>query len=189
MDKTNIFIVSPKLNKSFKNITLSINNFLIQIVNSFKYLKIILDNKLSFKNHTANLKNRIARSVGIISKLKHYVPSEILMKLYYILIHPHLLCEILVWRSTFKTYIKKIISLQNKALSLITNNFDFKLHITSSLHKQLNILKLSDINKHKVASFMNKFSNKLTSQIFTNYFVKTYSVHSIEIRHQSDGNF
>ena len=72
------------------------------------------------------------------------------MKLYFILIHPDLLYEILVWGSTFKTHIKKIISLQNKAVRLIANNFDFKLYSTSSLYKQLSILKLSDIHKHKV---------------------------------------
>ena len=131
-DKTKALIISQKLNETDKYITLSITNFLIQIVNSFKYLGVILYNKLSFKNHTANLENRIARSVGVTSKLKHYVPSKILMKLYHILIHPHLLCGILVWESTFKTYVRKIISLQNKTLGLITNSFDFKLRSTSS---------------------------------------------------------
>ena len=50
-------------------------------------------------------------------------------------------------------------------------------------------LKLSDIHKHKVASFMYKPSNKSTPQTFTNYFVKTDSAHSTETRQQSDGNF
>ena len=58
-------------------------------------------------DHTANLENRIARSVAIIIlKLKHYASSEILMKLYYILIRPHFLYGILVWESAFKTYIQ-----------------------------------------------------------------------------------
>ena len=81
MDKTKSLIISTKFNKTVKNITLSINNFLIKVVNSFKYLGEILDNKLSSKNHTVNLENKIACSVGIISKVKHYVPSGILMKL------------------------------------------------------------------------------------------------------------
>ena len=74
-------------------------------------------------------------------------------------------------------------------LRLITNNLDYKLLSTSSLYEQLSILKLSDIHKHEVASFMCKFSNKSTPQAFTNYFVKTDSVHSTKTRHQSDGNF
>ena len=59
MDKTKALIISPKLNKTVKNITLSITNFLIQVVNSFKYLGVILDNKLSFKDYTVNLENRV----------------------------------------------------------------------------------------------------------------------------------
>ena len=48
---------------------------------------------------------------------------------------------------------------------------------------------MSNIHKHKVASFMYKFSNSSTPQTFTNYFVKNHSVHSTETRQQSDGNF
>ena len=107
MDKTKPLIVSPKLNKAVLNITLSINHFPIKVVNSFKYLGVILENILSSKDHTANLENKIARSIGIVSKLKHYVPSEILMKLYYILIHSHLLYGISVWGQLSKLIQKK----------------------------------------------------------------------------------
>ena len=48
MDKTKALIIFPKLNETVGNITLSINNFSIEIVNSFKHLDVILDNKLSF---------------------------------------------------------------------------------------------------------------------------------------------
>ena len=89
----------------------------------------------------------------------------------------------------FQNLYKKSISLQNKAFRLIANNFDFKLHVTSSLHKQLSMLKLSDIHKHEVASFMYKFSNMSTSQTLTNYFVQTDLIHSSESRQQTDGNF
>ena len=89
----------------------------------------------------------------------------------------------------FQNLKKKIVSIQNKALRLITNNFDFNLHNTFSLYEQLSIFKLSDIHKHKVASFIYKFSGKLTPETFTNYFVKTDSVHSTNTRHYFDGNF
>ena len=117
MDKTKPLIVSPKLNKPVMNITLFINNFLIKVVNSFKYLEVILKNILSFNDHTAHVENKIARSIGIISKLYHYVPSEILMKLYYILIHPHLLYRILVWGQLLKLIQKKSSYLKIKLLN------------------------------------------------------------------------
>ena len=55
MDKTKALITSQKLIETIRNITLSINNFPIQILapNSFKYLGVTLDNKLSFKEYTA----------------------------------------------------------------------------------------------------------------------------------------
>ena len=45
MDKTKALIISPKLKETVKNITLSSKNFRIQVVNSFKYLGMILNNK------------------------------------------------------------------------------------------------------------------------------------------------
>ena len=37
IDKIKALTISPKLNETVKNIALSINNFPVQIVNSFKY--------------------------------------------------------------------------------------------------------------------------------------------------------
>lgn len=188
-NKTKAIIISPKVNKCLNDISLTINNSPIQIVNSFKYLGVILDNKLSFKDHIINLGKKIARSVGIISKLRHYFPSKILLKLYFTLIHPHLMYGILVWGSTYKTYSKKIASLQNKALRLVTNNFNYNSGSASSMYKQLNILKLLDIYNYEVATFMYKFSINETPNTFTNYFAKTDTVHSTGTRQRSAGNF
>ena len=55
MNKTQALIIFPKLNETFRCTILSINNFSILIVNSFKYLGVISDNELSFKDHTDNI--------------------------------------------------------------------------------------------------------------------------------------
>ena len=70
---TRITNVSPNLNETVRNITPSTNNFSIQIVNSFKYLGVILYGKFSFKDHTVYLKYRITRLVSNVSKLRHYI--------------------------------------------------------------------------------------------------------------------
>ena len=43
--------------------------------------------------------------VGTLFKLKSVLPQEALLKLYYALIHPHLIYGIIVWSSTFPTYL------------------------------------------------------------------------------------
>ena len=68
-------------------------------------------------------------SVGILSKLKHFLPSTSFLKLYYPYIHPHLLYGLSVWGSTHKVYSSKLQTLQNKPQkSLAAANIWIMLH-------------------------------------------------------------
>jgi len=58
-------------------------------------------------------------AAGILCKLIHVLPEKPLFKLYYFLIHPHLLYGLVAWSSNFSFYLTKLSSLQNKAIKLI----------------------------------------------------------------------
>ena len=177
-------IIAPKLRSPSCTIPILINDIPIPIVDSFRYLGVILDNKLTFSYHISNVAKKVSRSVGIISKLRHYAPTSILLKLYYAILHPHLLYGIIIWGSTYKSYLQKLVSLQNKGLRLLTNNFTFHQPFVSVslLHKQNKILKLSDIYTYEVAIFMHKFCNKKLPITFSKYFCKTDTVHKLRTR-------
>ena len=55
------------------------------MVKKSKYLGIIIDNKLTLGAHIAHLEVTLSRSVGILSKLTYFLPSPLLLKLYYAL--------------------------------------------------------------------------------------------------------
>ena len=61
-------------------------------------------------------------------ELKHYISSKMLIKLYYILINPHLFYGILVWGANFLTYIKKILTFLT-FLTYIKKSFLFKIKL------------------------------------------------------------
>ena len=182
--KCKAMIIAPKLRSRSCTIPILINDIPIPIVDSFRYLGVILDNKLTFSDHISNVAKKVSRSVGIISKLRHYAPTSILLKLYYAILHPHLLYGTIIWGSTYKSYLQKLVSLQNKGLRLITNNFTFHQPFVSVslLHKQNKILKLSDIYTYEVAIFMHKFCNKKLPITFSKYFCKTDTVHKLRTR-------
>ena len=81
---------------------------------------------------------------------------------------------IIVWGLTYKSYLQKLVSLQNKGLRLITNNFTFHQPFVSVslLYKQYKIPKLSDIYTYEVAIFMHKFCNKKLPITFRSTSVK-----------------
>ena len=102
--KCKTMIIAPKFRSPSCTIPILINDIPIPIVDSFRYFGERLDNKLTFSDHISNVAKKIYRSVGIISKLRHYAPTSILLKLYYAILHPHLLYCIIVWGSTYKSY-------------------------------------------------------------------------------------
>ena len=55
----------------------------IKTVYKAKYLEIIIDNRLKFHEHIKILEAKIAQSLGILNKLKFFLPSSILLKLCY----------------------------------------------------------------------------------------------------------
>ena len=60
--------------------------------------------------------------MGIIIKLKNYLPEHAFFKLHYTLVHSHLIYEPIVWGNTYPTYLSKLITLQNKALRIVTGS-------------------------------------------------------------------
>ena len=67
----------------------------------------------------SKLLTKISRSIGVMSKIHHYLPKTVLLNLYFASIHSQLLYEIAVWGSTYQTLINKLQVLQNKATKMI----------------------------------------------------------------------
>ena len=104
-----IKIFNPTLNT---RVTLEMKDFV-------KYLGIMIDSELSWKHHIDFICHKISRSVGIIAKMRHYIPRRLLLNLYHALISPYLNYGICAWGNCPQTYLNKILVLQKRALRLI----------------------------------------------------------------------
>ena len=93
--------------------------------------------------HIDFLVTKISRSVGIIIKLRSYLPTETLTILYYALVHSHILYGLPVWAATYYTYLNKLRKFQNKAIRTITKS-NIKNRVTPQ-YRHLSILKLNDL--------------------------------------------
>ena len=76
-----------------------------------KYLGVQIDFQLTFNSQIRLIENKISRSIGTIIKIKSFLPPTSLLKLYYALVHPHLLCGLLVWGTTCTSYLAKLYTL------------------------------------------------------------------------------
>ena len=80
-----------------------------------KYLGVIIDSKLNFKDFINHVESKIAKTVGTLSRLRYLFPSSTLLLFYFSLLQPHLLNELLLWGSTFPSYLTNLQRLHNKA--------------------------------------------------------------------------
>ena len=84
----------------FKNIDypeLRLNDRIIDRVENFNFLNIILNQNLNWNHHLDKISIKISRSIGAMYRLKNIVPQHVLSILYNSTIPPHLSYGILAW--------------------------------------------------------------------------------------------
>ena len=86
-------------------VSLSLNGININQEYSIRYLGIIIDSNLSWKNQVSYIVNKIKRNIGILSKLRYYVNLDILVNLYYALVYPFLTYGLILWGNTYSSII------------------------------------------------------------------------------------
>ena len=72
-----------------------------------KYLGVFLDATLSGNHHCNLLVKKLKRANGMLSKVRHYVPSEELKSLYYALFSSNLVYDVKFWVKTLTSSLKK----------------------------------------------------------------------------------
>jgi len=87
--------------------------------NYVKYLGILLDSNLTWKPHIDLISDKISKIIGLISKLRHFVPTATLIAIYKSLIQPYLSYGICAWGQACQSHLNKILLLQKKVLRFI----------------------------------------------------------------------
>ena len=163
------------------------NYAFVETCASSKYLGIKLDTKLDFKLLIISTELKIFRSVGILSQLRSLFPSSILLLLYFTLIHPHLPYGLPLRGCIFGSYLKKLQSLQNKAIQIISKN-SRRSPITKQCHK-LKVLKIINLYTYEVAKLMHQPTSLKLPPCFTSIFTNISDIHARNTRSKSKINF
>ena len=75
-----------------------LDNTKLDRVTKTKFLGVIIDENLTWKNHIDGITKTISRNIGMINKLKFFfVPERILRTLYCTLVLPYINYGILIW--------------------------------------------------------------------------------------------
>ena len=83
--------------KNIQTLIIIIDTIVIECVDSFNFLGIYLDKYMNWKRHTDYIASKISKSIGILNRLKHILPTEIKIMIYNSLILSHINYGILMW--------------------------------------------------------------------------------------------
>ena len=89
-----------------------INDKEIERVGSIKFLGVLLDEHLSWKEHIRYTENKIAKNIDLMYRAKPFLGKHFLLTLYYSYILTYLNYANLTWTSTNRTNLRKLLSQQ-----------------------------------------------------------------------------
>ena len=111
-----------------------LRNEAIQRVTKAKFLGVIVDQHLKWKDHISMVSQKNSKSCGIISIIRNTSDFKSKKLVYYSLIHPCLTYCMNVWSYTYSTNLKNLCTAHNKQCihSLLPPAASFKRHIHQS---------------------------------------------------------
>ena len=168
------------------NVTLSqniiIDNIPLNQEEYVKFLGIIIDKHLSWgqHQHINNVSSSISKGIGILYKLKHFLPEHSLLMIYNALILPYINYCNIIWGNCAMTKLDHMFLLQKKAVRICTKS-SYLSH-TDPLFNRLRIFKVYDINTLQIPIFMFKYHYEMLPPVFTNFFSYNNNLHSYPTR-------
>ena len=134
--------------------TIKIGEEVIEVTDQTTFLGLIIDSRLSFCYHIDFVASKISKTIGVLYKLRSFLPSAALLSLYQCLVLHYFTYGIDSWFATGRSRIEKLEVLQRKCIRAL-NFLDYNSH-TNNFFKMNDVLKLNDLHFFHVCTFMYK---------------------------------
>ena len=160
--------------------SLYLNNTAISLVDTYKYIGLILDSKLSWAPHVNSICDKLNIYFGVFYYLRCKTPQQLLRQVYFSTVFPRVHYGIELYGSCSQQILNKLQVKQNLLLKILSRKD--RLYPTDQLHVDFKILKITDLYKVKLLSFVQDCLNENTIPLFYNYFTLQHSIHAHDTR-------
>ena len=133
-----------------------------------KFLGILLDENLSWKEHIKCIESKISKSIGILYKSRILLNEKCTKQLYFSFIHSYLNYGNAAWGSTTKTNLTILLRRQKHASRIIY--FEDRYTHAKPLMISLKVLNIYQLNVYKILLFMHKVKNNNITHVFKQTF-------------------
>ena len=174
--KTHYIIFSgPKKDRSTQS-DIIINNQIIDRVTHTRFLGVMIDESLQYKEHIAHVKGKCARGVGILCRAKKFFSVKTLVDLYHAFIHPYMYYCVEIWGNTNPTYLKPIVKVQKRAVKIIMGAS--RRSSSEDILKLLRIVPFSKLHTLGVYVFLYKLINNAVPKSISATFQFNNNIHN-----------
>ena len=149
-----------------------------------KFLGITIDENFAWKNQINKLCKLCARNIGVLNKVKHFLPEHSMYQLYCSLVQPYLNYGLLLWGNANKESISKVFKIQKRALRVISNS-PYLSH-SKPLFDKYKTLNIFDLYKKETGICMYKYKQDMLPQSFDGIFTEHQANHKYNTRNKSD---
>lgn len=117
-----------------------------------KYLGLTMDKHLNWKAHIEGIIKKIAGTIGIITKLSHFMPTTILLIIYNSLVHSNLSYLTVLWAAARQTHRRPLQRLQNRVLKRCLKLPN--MHNTKEVYQSSNVLPVRGIGEMQLSEYV-----------------------------------
>ena len=172
--KTHYMIFTAR-NKTATDLDIKINEVRIERVYVTKFLGVLVDSQLTWKQHIEYTCKKLSKCIGILSKARKKLCRSSLLTLYYSFAYPYLIYCNQVWGNNYQTVLNKLLLVQKKLVRIITCS-PFRAH-TEPLMYANKMLSVNSINTYLMGIFMYQCIHQEVPEIFLNLFQTNDDVH------------
>ena len=100
---------------------LKIGNNIIEKATSIKFLGVMIDENISWRDHIKTVENKLSKNIGLLYQAKQFLDENSLKTLYFSYMHSYLNYANIAWASTHFTKLKTISYKQKQATRIVFN--------------------------------------------------------------------
>ena len=155
-------------------------------MNYTKYLGIIIDEFITFKEHINHLVNKLKQYCGIFYKFRSRLPKKCLRTIYFAMIHSHLNYGVAIYGNTTTSQLEPLLKINNKILRILQSK-PLKTPV-EQLYNNYNTLQITELRDYNIICLVHKFIHNLQDlpEIYHSYFTFNSEIHSYNTRTSSN---
>ena len=165
--KTNFMVIQPRRKVVNTDGSVELKGCTLHKVDTTVYVGIHIDMYLSWDKHIDKTAAVLRKKVGLIYRLKHLIPQNILVLLYNAFIHPHISYGLEVWGCAHTSYLNRLFIIQKMAVRAITSS-KFGAH-SGPLFKKFSALDVFKLHTFLIATFVCKLIHQKLLHPHLNY--------------------